>query len=139
MFARHKKLIFIYIILLIFFASAVSLIFSKERSREKLHWVSLINLIATPEKFHGTKVRVKGFAVIRFETTAIYLSSNDFHHGITKNSVWLKIDKYKIGWDYKKYNKKYVLVEGIFDKNYDGHMGLSSGSIKQIERMETWE
>ena len=38
---------------------------------------------------------------------------------------------------YKKFNKKYVNVEGTFDAKNLGHLDLWSGAIKDIKRM--WE
>ena len=38
----------------------------------------------------------------------------------------------------KKLNQHYVLIEGIFDAQDHGHMGLFGGAIKNITRVETW-
>ena len=35
-------------------------------------------------------------------------------------------------------NMNYVLVEGIFDADEGGHMGLWSGSITKIQRTVLW-
>ena len=97
---------------------------------------SIINLIATPEKYHNQKVRVIGFAKIEFEGNAIYLSENDAKVRISSNALWLSIGK-----DFKKYrplHNKYVIVEGRFDANAHGHGGLFSGGIKEINRLHEW-
>ena len=56
---------------------------------EEIINTSIINLIATPEKYHGKKVLFIGFAVMRFEETGIYLSKDDAERRILKNSIWL--------------------------------------------------
>ena len=37
------------------------------------------------------------------------------------------------------YDNHYVLIEGTFDSTHTGHMGLNSGSIKDIKRIELWD
>ena len=101
--------------------------------------VSIINLIATPERYAGKVVRVKGISNIVFDGTAIYLSSDDLRFGFTKNAIWLDIDFEKLGvtWhDLEQFNGKPVLLEGIFDPTRNGQWGLFSGSITNVHRFE---
>lgn len=101
---------------------------------------SIINLIGTPEKYHNKKVRVIGFLNLEFEGNAIYLHKEDYKKSITKNGLWVtftekawkKIKKYK-------FNKNYFLIEGTFDMTSFGHMGLWSGTIKDITRIDEWD
>lgn len=99
--------------------------------------VSLITLIAKPADFDGKQVRVKGFARVEFEGNAIYLHRDDYLYGITKNGLWLDLEmvpsKSAAGAD-----KRYVLVEGVFSMEEQGHFGLWSGSIKHITRIQPW-
>ena len=100
--------------------------------------VSMINLIAAPDKFHNKTVILEGFLVLEFEGDAIYLSEEDAKHAISKNGIWLSIDyknENKI-LEYYKHNKSYVLVEGIFDAKSLGHGALFSGTLKEISRIE---
>ena len=101
--------------------------------------VSLVSLIATPEKYHEKKVRIVGYVNIEFEGNGIYLHKDDYKHGIYSNGFWISIDKnirQKIADE--KMNKSYVLLEGIFNMNQRGHMGLWSGEIEQITRIIKW-
>lgn len=98
--------------------------------------ISIINLIATPEKYHGKIVRVVGFAVLKFESTALYLSEQDATKRVTKNALWIDIDGRND--KYRSLNMRYVLIEGIFDAKNRGHMSLCSGAIKDISRLEPW-
>lgn len=60
-------------------------------SPDTLQDVSLIQLIAQPEKFEGKRVRFIGFLRIEFEGNAIYLHREDFDHGIEKNALWVAV------------------------------------------------
>ena len=103
--------------------------------------VSLINLIATPEKYDGKLVRVIGISFLEFESNGLYLSKEDLENGVTKNALWIEINPQTVGKTEKelsKYNGKYILVEGVFIKDNTGHMGLKSGSIMNISRFEPW-
>ncbi|WP_459815311.1 hypothetical protein [Geotalea toluenoxydans] len=110
--------------------------------------VSIVSLIATPERYDGKVVRVYGVLVLEFEGDAIYITKADAENHIFKNSISLQIDYAKLGIpekepsdpeqrrqmvakakSLKSLTKKYVLIEGVFDKNTRGHLGLSSGSI----------
>lgn len=133
----NKKIIYAFIIVSIFFGTTISLILSKEQKTEKIQDISLINLIATPEKYHNTKVGVTGFASIEFEGTAIYLSKENFEQGIDKNAIWLEINWLNDREKYKKFDKKYVIIVGIFHKIPLGHTSLFSGSI-EIEKIGKW-
>ncbi len=99
--------------------------------------VSLISLIANPEKYYGKIIRVKGFLSIAFEGNAIYVHKEDYDLGLDKNSVWLAISKEEmISSRFKNCNKKYVLLEGTFSKNKTGNFGDFNGEITQITRLE---
>jgi hypothetical protein len=98
-------------------------------------FISLIHLIQHPETYHEKPVRVIGFASLKFEGKALYVSREDYEKAITKNAVWLDIE---LTEDVKKLHGKYVLVEGVFDKDNLGHLKLFSGSIKNIGRIELW-
>ena len=103
------------------------------------HVLSLVNLIATPEKYHGKKVQIIGYLNIKFEGNGIYLHKDDYEHGIYSNGFWVSIDKniqQKIADE--KINKNYVLLEGTFNMNQRGHMGLWSGAIEQITQIIKW-
>lgn len=101
--------------------------------------ISLINLIAFPEKFNKKLIRVIGICEIEFEGNGLYFSESDYDQTITKNAVWLDIDEKLPSMTYedlKKMNGKYVIIEGVFDAKDKGHFDMYSGSIKEINRLE---
>lgn len=99
--------------------------------------VSLIRLIANPEMFDKRLIRVEGYLNIEFEGNALYLHREDYDLGITENSIWVDIAKKDIVSPFfQNCNKKYVLIEGVFDAKNKGHKGVFNGSITQITRLE---
>jgi hypothetical protein len=101
--------------------------------------VSLISLIASPQKFSGQKVRVIGYLHLEFEGNGLYLNQDDFKNGISKNAIWIEIGpKHPENSPLSKFIDHYVIMEGTFDNKNQGHMGVMSGSLKDITRLELW-
>jgi hypothetical protein len=99
--------------------------------------VSMVQLIARPEKFHGKFVRVIGYLHLEFEGNGLYLHSEDYLVANTKNSIWFDgtVDTMKRP---KDFNDQYILAEGTFDAKGHGHMGLFSGELHDIKRVQPW-
>jgi len=91
--------------------------------------VSMIQLIANPERYHNKAVRVRGFCHDEEEDSAIYLSSEDGDYLNGSNALWVDA----LGWT--GFNRKFVDIEGIFDKNFHGHMDGYSGAIRDAWRI----
>ncbi len=101
--------------------------------------VTMVQLIATPEKYDGELVRVIGVGNLEFEGNCISLSKEDLKYGVG-NSIWVELGEKSISYDEaKQYNGDYVIVEGVFDKDDRGHMDMFFGSIKNISRYELWD
>ena len=101
--------------------------------------ISIINLIASPEKYHNKKIQVIGYINIEFEGNAIYLHKEDYKRGILDNGLWVSFTKK--AWEKlkkEKINKTYVIIEGTFNMEDNGHMGLFSGEIEKITRVDRW-
>lgn len=100
---------------------------------------SIISLLANPKEWHGKEVHVEGFLVLDFEGTAIYLSKEHAVSGLTGNSLWVSFDEKAIPFDEKigptRYDRQYVFLHGIFNKNAHGHMRGWNGSIENIHRI----
>ena len=96
--------------------------------------VSMVSLLANPKAFDGKRVRLIGYVRLEFEGDSIYLHQDDARHAIYKNGLWLDVDippKQRSAID-----KRYALVEGVFSMQEQGHLGLWSGSIKGVTRLE---
>lgn len=100
--------------------------------------VSLIQLIAEPEKFDGKPVRFIGFLRIEFEGNAIYLHGEDFDHGISRNAVWVDIPSAMTDRQKHDVNLRYVICAGIFSASSHGHLDMFSGTVTNVRRLELW-
>lgn len=101
--------------------------------------VSIVQLLATPEKYDGKLVRVIGVGNLEFEGNYLSLNKEDYAYS-AGNSIWIELGEKAISYDEaKEYNGKYVIVEGFFDKNDRGHLDMFCGSIKNISRYQLWE
>jgi hypothetical protein len=99
--------------------------------------VSLIQLIANPEKYDGKDISVLGFLRIEFEGNALYFHREDYEIGLLKNAIWVDVTP-EMKKDQSKFSMHYVLIEGTFSASERGHMGAFSGSIKHINRVMPW-
>ncbi len=122
-------------IFLILFLCSIPLFFNKELYADEPEQISIINLIATPEKYEGKLIMIFGYVKLEFEATSVYLTKSDMENYICKNGLWLN----GIGSDeWKKYDGQLCLIEGIFDSTMTGHMGACSGGIKNVSRLQVW-
>jgi hypothetical protein len=102
--------------------------------------ISLIRLIATPEKYDGKQIQVRGYINLEFEGNAIYLHKEDYTKSLTSNGFWVDFSKeISEKKNLNDYNKKYVIIVGTFDMKSNGHMGLFGGTIKNITRLDLWD
>ena len=89
--------------------------------------ISVINLIANPEKYYDKRVSIRGYFINDFEGTAIYLNREDYEYKIYQNSIFLILNNS----DFRLFHKEYITIDGIFIKG-NGHMGLFGGMLKDI-------
>jgi hypothetical protein len=100
--------------------------------------VSLIPLIANPQAYDRKIVRITGFLHLEFEGNAIYLHGEDFQYSLTKNALWINVPKDMTQGQIKAVNDQYVICTGRFVAGMHGHMGLNSGEIDDVTRLEVW-
>jgi hypothetical protein len=103
-----------------------------------LYDVSIIELVARPEKFHGKSVAVHGFLNLEFEGNGLYLHEEDFKHSLYRNGLWMNVPR---GWvdATKCKNQSYVLIHGVFNAMNTGHMGLWSGALESVVECIPWQ
>jgi hypothetical protein len=99
--------------------------------------VTLLRLLANPEKYDGKEVQVIGYLHLEFEGNGLYLHKEDYDHSILGNMIWVDAtpDMQKA---IKEINDKYVIIRGVFDAKRHGHMGLFSGTMTKITRCDVW-
>jgi len=100
--------------------------------------VSLIQLIATPQAFDKKRVKITGFLHLEFEGNAIYFHSEDFQYGLTKNALWIDVPRDMTQQQKELVNNQYVICTARFDANMHGHMGMNSGELTDVTRLEVW-
>ena len=119
------------------FLSSCRSINDLKASANKSETISLITLVANPEKFHNKNVRVQGYFMFEHEGNAIYVSKSDCTNGLMKNGVFLEINKNildKMGIEIPY--RGYITIEGIYNKNLNGSYGFFSGTIQNIQSIQ---
>jgi hypothetical protein len=109
---------------------------TKGHKMAEILFISLIHLIQHPDVYDQKHVRMIGYASLKFEGKAIYVSREDYQNAITKNAIWLDVELTEA---IRKHHQMYVLVEGVFDKDSLGHLRLYSGTLKNVNRLERWQ
>jgi hypothetical protein len=107
-----------------------------------LYRVSIINLITTPEKFHGKKVRIRGYLSMEFEESALYFSKDSTYTEAVGVQVadWTlteeSIDNYRKKEEQirAEFNNHKVLIEGEFDMY--ARAFLLRGVLRKITRIQ---
>jgi hypothetical protein len=100
--------------------------------------ISLLALIATPDRYHDKQVTVSGFMYLQREHNALYVTKSDFQHALFKNAVYLQVSN-ELFERFYALNGCYVEVQGKFDAKNTGHMGAFSGEllVKQVVPVST--
>ena len=100
---------------------------------------SIVQILAHRDRYHGKKVQIEGYLHVRFEGTAIYLSKEDADYLMTRNGLWVSFDKRAVPYEGivgpTQFDRKYVLIEGTFDKNDMGHKSSWQGAIENVTRI----
>ena len=100
---------------------------------------SIVQMLAHRDKYHGKKVQIGGYLRVRFEDTAIYLSKQDAEYHISTNGFWVTFDKTALPYvgnvGPTEFDNKYVIIEGMFNKDKMGHYSAWQGSIEKIDRI----
>jgi len=101
--------------------------------------VTLVQLIANPEKFDGRMIKVIGFFRFAFEGTVLYLHRQDYENAILGNGIWVDVTPGMVKQCVTTLHMNYAIFEGVFSARQRGHMNIWSGTIKQVRRAELWQ
>lgn len=97
--------------------------------------VSLVQLLANPDRYDRAYVAVEGFYHAEFEESSLYLCEEHARHLITQNGIWVGAPARVAHTNGPaSLNDTYVRVEGIFKSTPKGagHMGLWPAELDQI-------
>jgi hypothetical protein len=76
-----------------------------------------------------------GFVTLESEGTAVYLHEEDYIRTITRNAVWLDVAR---GDPPRLASPGFAIVEGQFEPDRAGHMGMFSGTLTRVSRITPW-
>ena len=88
--------------------------------------VSMIQLLATPERYEGRRVLVHGVAHFEFEESGLYLHREDAECMNSSNGLWLAVSGQETLSDV------FVVVDGVFTAKRHGHLGAWPGELTNI-------
>ena len=100
--------------------------------------VSLVQLIANPAAYNHKRVRLIGYLHLEFEGSAVYLHRDDYEVGISRNGVWINAPHDLTKEQRDTVNDHYVICTAEFDADHQGHMGMFSGELTNVTRIEIW-
>jgi hypothetical protein len=99
--------------------------------------VSLVQLIAAPDKFDAKVVAVWGFLVMDREGDLLYLGQPDADNGLLENSIWIRRTE-EMGKQKELLNRKYVKVVGTYRQNFYEQLGDPRGGIPEVRAVTLW-
>ena len=128
--------------------------YSSDMNCENFHFgelcrVSIINLIASPEKYDGKFVEVDGYYRYEFEVSGLFLTQEHSTASSFSNSIWISFGDIELDHfncklpenaelcnqlhQPKDASGQFVGVIGKFSKSDRGHRGIFQGSINQVQ------
>jgi len=99
--------------------------------------VPLVRLLARPEDYDGKRVVVMGFAHYEFEGNGLYPHRDDAENGLYFNGLWLDAPSPSVA-NADSLSDQYVFIEGTFEAQNRGHLGMWSGAIVKVTRAQRW-
>ena len=107
------------------------------RPDERPEFVSMVRLIANPERYNGKLITFVGYFVVETDGTAVFMSSEDYEHQITANALWIETTD-QIRHKEETLNMNYVLFVGVYHASNLKSIPFPSGEITQIARSDLW-
>ena len=94
----------------------------QEWRSEQITQVSLLRLVAVPERYDGIRVAVNGFFFCepKYEVCGVFLSENDLHNGIGDNGIEINFYDTSLSASQRKgFSGHYVRIVGTFKAHAD--------------------
>lgn len=98
--------------------------------------VSLVRLIANPEKYDGKYIRIEGLAYFDSEhyINGIFLSREDREMANGRNAIFVTFSPSIRDADHL--NNQFVLAQGVFRANDRGHLSAFASTLADVDRVE---
>ena len=93
--------------------------------------VSLVSVIANPERYDGRYITVQGVFQLQFEGDALFLDDASLKNHVLKNAIWVDVspdDRTAV----RKLSNSYMYLTGRFNAQKLGHMNMFSGSLQDV-------
>ena len=99
--------------------------------------VSMTELIATPERYHGVKVRLIAVGNLEFEGNYISTDKEAWENHTT-DKIWIELGEELEPYyeRLQRYNGEYVIIEGVFNMYDKGHFAMFQGALHDVDRYE---
>ncbi len=138
----HKAFIFLFLAFVGIIA-CVSVGLCESKITPKLIEVPMVRLLAVPERFENKRIMTVGYLVYEFENEAIYLDKSFSEINSSLSGIWVDLTskveqqdpsaeapfKFMPTHNYRGW----VEIVGVFRSGNNGHFGLFSGEIHDIE------
>jgi hypothetical protein len=98
-----------------------------------LYGISMVQLLASPDKYDGKYVRVSGYMHLEPQANAIYLHREDVEHHLLKNGVWVAAAE---GVSLEACQDAYVIIEGLFRARNSDNARYWSGAVTRVTRCQ---
>src|SRR5215469_6602996 len=129
---EHRWLALIVIQLIIFFSA--SHISQSQNAAPRA--VSLLELVANPNKFEGQLISATGFLGLDApDGDMLYLHKEDYDHGILLNAVGVQLSK-ELWSQRENLNENYVTVVGVFRSGEKS--GNRYNEILDVRKCSVW-
>ena len=99
--------------------------------------VSIVQLIATPDKFDGKLISVIGFLRLEHEGYLLYLGKEYYDNVVLANALWVDATE-DMGKNREKLELKYVKIVGTFRAGHEKRNLFSPGGITDIKNCQFW-
>jgi hypothetical protein len=100
--------------------------------------VSLVQLLANPERYNGGKIQAAGLLVYRGEQHALFLTSEDAENGISQNSIAVVLPSPAYKQDeLAQLNGKFISVKGTFNARGVPEAGQRVPEIVAVEEIRS--
>jgi hypothetical protein len=87
--------------------------FNLQVPKEGITYVSLVQLVANPDRYDGKLVCVAGFFDPEYEAATLYLHEDDYHNTLVENGIWVDLQSTD-GTHIRPLSQKYVWMLGRF-------------------------
>ena len=98
-----------------------------------LYGLSMVQLLANPDRYDGAHIRVVGYIHFESDSNAIYLHREDEEHHVFKNGLWVSLTQ---GVAFEGCQDAYVLVEGVYRARTTGRLTLWSGELTHVTKCQ---